>query len=109
MAPVVIPPPKDANTLDLDRLAYAVAMAETGDCTKGAGLSRNNCFGLMSWKNGVRYLRTYKTKEESYIDFKKTWSKYYKRFPDMALARTWTGNQTPKEWLANVSYHYQNT
>jgi len=29
--------------IDLDRLARAVAMAETNNCTKGYGLTHNNC------------------------------------------------------------------
>ena len=29
---------------DLDRLARAVAMAETGNCTKGYGKTYSNCF-----------------------------------------------------------------
>lgn len=32
------------TTIDLDRLARAVAMAETNNCTKGYGKTYNNCF-----------------------------------------------------------------
>lgn len=32
------------NSFDLDRLARAVAMAETNNCTKGYGKTYNNCF-----------------------------------------------------------------
>lgn len=32
------------TTIDLDRLAKAVAMAETNNCTKGYGKTYNNCF-----------------------------------------------------------------
>ena len=32
------------TSFDLDRLARAVAIAETGNCTKGYGKTYNNCF-----------------------------------------------------------------
>lgn len=36
------------TSFDLDRLARAVAIAETGNCTKGYGKTYNNCFGIKS-------------------------------------------------------------
>lgn len=109
VASTVIPPQKDAKTLDLDKLAHAIAHSETGDCTKGAGVSRNNCFGVMTYASGKRELKAYKTKEESYADFKRIWAAYYKVFPTNALAKKWTGNDNPKQWLENTTYHYNNS
>lgn len=95
----------DIEEVDLDKLAYAVAMAETGNCTKGAG-SVNNCQGIMEWSTGIRKLKVYKSKEDSYADFKKIWSKSYKTFPDLEMAKIWTGGDSPQTWLANLTYYY---
>ena len=102
-------------TVDLDKLAHAFAHAETGDCTKGKGISNNNCFGL---KNGSiapcekmdkgRFC-IYNNKEESYEAFKKVWAKGYGgEFPDYEAAKIWTYNDHPDTWLSNVT-HYYNT
>lgn len=61
---------------------------------------------------GVRHrtAKTYKTTDESFADFKRIWSNpkglYRGRFPDEALAKTWTGNDNAKTWLANVKKYY---
>jgi len=105
----IIEEKKDEKTeLDIDKLAYAVAQAETGDCTKGSGISKNNCFGIMEWSTGTRQLKAYNTKAESYEDFKRIWEKSYKTFPTTALAKKWTGNDSPETWLFTVNYYYYN-
>lgn len=92
---------------DLDKLAHAVAFAETGHCTDGTAIKRNNCFGIMSWdKNGNRYPRYFKSHEESFTEFKRIWVKYYGRFPDKKLADKWTGKDKPDSWLQNVTTYY---
>ena len=86
-------------------------MAETNDCTKGMGLNNkfNNCFGIMTWSRGFREGKTYRSKEESYEDFKKIWIKFYgNHFPTWNDAAKWTGNDNPNNWLKNVSYYYYN-
>jgi len=93
--------------LNLDALAYAVAVAETGNCTKGHGKTKKNCFGIMSWYNGTRYAKTYSSKQESYDDFKRIWTTYYKRFPDYNLAHKWTGGDRTASWLSNVRSVYK--
>ena len=100
------PVPVKAQEYDLNKLARAVAHAETGDCTKGAGLSHNNAFGIMTWPNGKRQFKRYATCEESYEDFKRIWSSYYGRFPDHRLAVKYTGNDRAHTWLANVKAIY---
>lgn len=97
---------QEGNTLDLDKLAYAVAVAETGDCTEGMGVTKNNCFGIMTWPNGVRTGKWYPNKQASYEDFKRIWAKNYKRFPDFTLAHRWTGGDRVHTWLANVKRVY---
>ena len=92
------------------KIAYAVAMAETGDCTKGYGLSHNNCFGIMAWnKQGERYPKRYKNKQESYKDFIRIWKKYYKTMPNEALAKKYTGDDNADTWLFNVNYYLNTT
>lgn len=87
---------------DLDKLAYAVAWHETHDCALGSGVTHNNCFGIKP--NGK--FRWYATKEESYSDFKRIWRAYYGKFPTVALARKYSGNDRPQTWIKNVSEVY---
>lgn len=94
------------NTYDLDKLAYAVAMAETGNCTAGIGPRTNNCFGLMQWTSGARAPQVFSTPGESYNAFKDLWSRKYGRYPDTELAAMYTGNDNPETWLKNVGYWY---
>ena len=68
---------------DLDRLARAVAMAETNNCTKGYGKTYNNCFGIKNGntapcpKVGKNKMCIYEKPEDSYIAFKKIWQRWY--------------------------------
>jgi len=65
--PWTIPP------FDLNRLAYAVSMAETGNCTLGYGKTHNNAVGIRRKGKFIKY----PTCEASKEDFKRTWMKYY--------------------------------
>ena len=92
---------------DLDKLAYSVSVAETSNCTRGSGLSKNNCIGIMEWPNGVRQLKWYNTKQESLEDFKRIWKNYYGgRFPTLADAHKWTGSDRAETWLSIVTEKY---
>lgn len=98
-----------ATNLDLDKLAYAVSVAETSGCTDGTALRRNNCHGIMAWdKNGKRYPRYFKTKAESFVEFKRIWKRSYKIFPTYSLAVKWTGDENAARWLAIVKEKYYN-
>ncbi len=100
----------DIQDIHMDRLAHAIAVAETGDCTTGMGVTKNNCFGIMEWPAWNSYKRTGKTylnKEEAYEDFKRIWTSYYGgRFPTWNDAVKWTGNDNPSVWLNNVKEAY---
>ncbi len=89
--------------VDLDKLAYAVAMAETGDCTASRGSALlNNCHGF---KVKGKFL-AFKTKEESYEYFKKMWLRNYgDRFPTSYDARRYTAG-TGERWLNVVTTVY---
>lgn len=96
--------------LDLDKLADAVAMHETGYC-KSPGSpkanARNNCWGIMHWPNGKRTLKRYATIQEGKEDFKRIWGTYYKQMPNLRLARTYSGNDKAAAWLKNVTHFYE--
>lgn len=81
-------------------------MAETGDCTTGMGKTKNNCFGIMEWPGGVRRGKSYTTKEDSYADFIRIWTSYYGEYPTYEMAKKWTGNDRPNQWLENVKTYY---
>lgn len=105
--PVAATPPVVAKRLDLDKLAKAVARHETASCTKGAGKTHNNCFGIMQWnKKGQRSFKRYAAREDSFKDFKRIWAAYYGRFPDLKLAKKFSGNDRPQQWLSNVTTFY---
>ena len=96
---------------DLDKLAHAVAVAETSGCTDGTAINRRNCHGIMAWdKNGKRYPRTFASHAESYAAFKKLWAKpsmpYKGQVPDLRLAKIYSGNDSPDTWLCNVHRSY---
>lgn len=92
-----------AKYVDIDKLAYAVAIAETGDCTASRGSALlNNCHGF---KVKGQFL-AFDTKEESYDYFKKMWLKNYgDRFPTSYDARRYTAG-TGERWLNVVTTVY---
>ena len=63
----------------------------------------------MQWdKKGNRSFKRYKTKADSYADFKRIWGAYYKTFPNLALAKKYSGNDRAQIWLNNVTkFYYQ--
>lgn len=104
----------DVKRLEIDKLAYAIAMAETKNCTLGYGEMYNNCFGIKSGntapcKNvGQNRMCIYDHPEESYTAFRKIWQTWYKGFPTTEMASRWTGSDRPDSWLRNVRYYYNN-
>jgi len=101
-----VPDTVKKEEFNLDCLAVGVATAETGNFTKGSGVSKLNGFGVMFWPNGVRTLKTYATKQESIDDFKRIWSKFYGGYPTYAMAKKWTGNDHVDSWQLNVKRAY---
>lgn len=95
---------------NLDKLARAVAVAETSGCSDGTAVSRNNCHGIMCWPKTGREPCWFKSHGESFAAFKKVWTKktlpYGGRVPDIELARVYTGNDNPDTWLCNVHRSY---
>jgi len=109
-------PDVKSEPTDLDKVAYAVAMAETKNCTLGYGKEYNNCFGIKNGntapcdKIGRNRMCIYERPEQSYEAFKKIWVTHYKIFPNLKMAQRWTGNSNPSSWIKNVKYYYnQNT
>lgn len=99
--------PEEEKSYDIDCLADAVAVAETGYCQEGSGLTRNNCFGIMAWTaEGKRYLKSYEKNEDSFEDFKRIWEKGYDMYPNMDAADAWTGKDNAATWLGNVNTAY---
>lgn len=87
---------------DVVSLCQAIAAHETASCTKGVGPTHNNCIGIKRQGSFVRY----DSPEDSLADCQATWSKYYGRFPDLRLAKIWSGNDRPEDWLTNVTVAY---
>jgi hypothetical protein len=96
------PPDAPAASYDLHKLALAVAQHETCGCTCGTGKSYNNCMGIRYKGQFARY----ETKEASLADFERIWTKSYGRFPDLALAKKYSGSDRPENWLRNVTTFY---
>ena len=100
------------TSYDLDNLAKAVAIAETGNCTKWYWKEYFNCFGIRNWntapcpKIGRNRMCIYEKPEDSYEAFKIIWSKWYKWPPNLITARRWTGNDNATRWLSHVNLHY---
>lgn len=108
--------PKDIHSFDIDKLATAISIAETGGCTKGTGITCNNCFGLKNGSIAPCKNRTknntciYETKEESFDAFKKIWVEGYGgKFPTYTMALRYTNNhKTAGAWLDTVRSNYYN-
>lgn len=97
----------------LDKVAYAVAMAETKNCTEGYGKTYNNCFGIKNGntapctKIGRSRMCIYEKPEDSYEAFKKIWGKWYGGgLPTRQGAVKWTGGDRVDTWIYNVNHYY---
>lgn len=94
--------------MDLDKLAQAVACAETSCGTRGAAVSRRNAHGLMRWSKNedgstTRYLATFSNMSQSYAEFKSVWRRLYGgRCPTIEDARRYTGHDKAEIWLGHV-------
>lgn len=118
LVPIVKPEVRDHASVDIDKLAKAVALHETGDCTakRGSALFLN-CHGF---RRNNKFLH-FKSKNESYAYFETLWTKNYGGMPTVATATAYVcgwnhlrqngagtpckgGN--PKSWLADVTAKY---
>lgn len=97
---------------DINKLAVAVAKAETGDGKFGYGKEYNNVHGIKNGKTapcnkiGRNRMCIYESKDESYQSFKKIWKKWYKKYPTPELAKKYS-NDRAETWLKNVNYYYE--
>lgn len=95
-----------AYNVDLDALAYAIAIAETSNCTAGTGKSKNNCHGIFGVTNGKYGPRTFLSTADSFAEFKRMWLRVYgDRFPTLADAQKYTANEGTY-WLRTVTVAY---
>ena len=88
--------------LDLDKLAYAVSMQESSGCNSYIARMYNNCHGIR--RNGT--WQHYSTQQDSFNDFKDIWQRLYGGFPNLKMAKRYSGNDRAKIWLKNVTYFY---
>jgi hypothetical protein len=96
------------NRVDLNKLAHAVAVAETQDCTTGVGLSKNNCHGIFQCAPTGCTPMTFASREESYKAFKQLWMHSYgNHFPTIADAQRYV-NSDATEWYGIVTQVYYN-
>lgn len=116
----IVPTPKEKlsdlstkdDKFDIDKLAKAIALAETWNCTKGYGKTYNNCFWIKNWntapckKVGRNRMCIYEKPEDSYVAFKTIWMKWYKTMPTHKQAVIWSWNDDAVTWRQNVLHHY---
>jgi len=87
----------------MQKLAMAVAMHETKNCTLGVGATHNNCFGIRKWNGTKLDWARYNSKEEAYIDFKEIWGRMYgTTIPTLANSIRWSGDDRAVAWHNNV-------
>ncbi len=95
-----------AKNVDLDRLAYAVAVAETGNCSKGTGVSKNNCHGIMECRRSGCSAKTFANTTQSFVAFQKLWLEAYgDRFPTLSDAKRYSAGPGDT-WLHRVRSAY---
>ena len=90
----------------LSRLAVAVAMAETSDCSRGVGITHNNCHGIRKWNGKKLLFARYESKKKSYDDFKDIWKRLYngRTIPTKEDAKRYSGGDRSESWHKNVLY-----
>lgn len=94
------------NRVDLDKLAHAVAVAETEDCTTGTGVSRNNCHGIFQCGPTGCEPVAFASKEDSTKAFKELWMRNYgNHFPTEEDARRYVDSDAV-EWYQTVTQVY---
>lgn len=93
---------RGAGGVDLNRLARAVAVAETSGCSRGTGITHLNCFGIR--ENGA--FVKFDSHAASFESFKWNWTKSYGGFPTIEDARKWTGSDSAESWLSHVKANY---
>ncbi|MDD4319432.1 MAG: hypothetical protein PHW10_03870 [Candidatus Peribacteraceae bacterium] len=99
--------PVHCKEVNLDKLARAVAVAETQNCLTGVGASMNNCHGITECTSSGCGFKEFKSIEESYAHFKAMWVRAYgRRFPTIEDARRYTDNPNPHRWYAVVEDVY---
>ncbi len=99
-------PPKVATGVDIKKLAYAVAIAETENCTTGVGRSKNNCHGITRCTATGCTFRTYASPAESYADFERIWLRAYgDRFPTREDAKRYVDSEAV-DWYRTVTKIY---
>ncbi len=98
-ASIMLQPP---HPLDLDRLAYAVSVAESSACHSPVAYRTNNCHGIIIKGKYAEFPDT----AASYRSFKHTWAKSYKTFPDRKLAAKYSSEGAADRWLCNVRRVY---
>ena len=103
-----------SENFDINKLAYAVAMQETKNCTLGYWLTHNNCFWIKHgntvpcpWVPKMAMCK-FNSPEESYEAFKIIWQKWYTWMPNYAKAKRWSWDDRASIWLKNVHYFYNN-
>ncbi len=95
-----------AKHVDLDRLAYAVSVAETSHCTAGTGISKNNCHGIIECSKGACAMKHFANTNESFLAFKKLWMRAYgDHFPTLEDAKRYSAGPGDT-WLERVSIAY---
>lgn len=87
---------------DVKKLCRAIAEQETHNCRDGGNsVAVNNCHGI----GGAGNFRKYATKADSYADCERLWTTNYGKFPDLVLAKRWSGG-SGEMWLENVTSYY---
>ena len=101
------------DVFDIDRLSYAISMAETAWYTKGYWVTHNNGHGIKYWNTAPctwvpkMAMCKFNSRLESHEAFKKIWLTHYKTFPTYRMADRWTGWDNTGDWLRIVTWAYQ--
>lgn len=92
--------------MNIDALVKAIAYAETGYFTKGAGVTHKNAFGIMTWQSGKREFMRFDSQEEAIEAAKSLILRKYTRMTLNRMSEIWSGKDNADTWLKNVSFYY---
>ena len=89
---------------DTSRLCDAIGYAETGNGKTAK--EETNLWNMYHWQEGTRKLQAFATVELGKERCQTLWDRNYGRFPDLALAKRYTGDDNAEHWLRIVCHKY---
>lgn len=102
--PYVKPKDQVKSSIECAAFSKAVSHIESAKWTSIYAKTRRNEYGIMAYKKGKRYIKTYKTLQEGDADFARIYFAYYRGLGYKAFSKKYTGEpHIVKVYTAHLS------